>query len=154
MNTLNHWNWLKDLETLQRNVDSLLSRSPTHKSERQHQLTASAEWSPGMHITELDKEYLIKAELPEVKEADLKISAEAGSVSISGLRKFGTEEKERKPGGIQPVCEGFSRTFSLPDEIRLENVRAEFKDGVLVVHLIKGEKATARQVEIEASRSA
>jgi HSP20 family protein len=154
MNTLNHWNWLKDLETLQQNLDNLLSHSPTHRSERQQQLTALPEWSPVMHITELDKEYLIRAELPEVKEADLKISAEAGNVTLTGQRTFGTEEKASKPRGVEPIRESFGRTFSLPDDVRLENVSTQFKDGVLVVHLIKSEKATPRQVQIEASRSA
>jgi HSP20 family protein len=151
MNTLNHWNWLKDLETLQHNLDSLLSHSPTHRSERQQQPTTSPKWSPAMQITEFDKEHLIKAELPEVQEADLKISAEAGLLTIIGQRKFETQDNARKPHGVESVCESFARTFSLPEDVSMGNVSAEFKDGTLVVHLIKGEKATLRQVETEAS---
>jgi len=154
MNSSTHWNWLKDLETLQQNLDCLLSHSPTHRPERQQQFTTLAEWSPVMHIAEVDREYRIKAELPEVKEADLKVLAEAGSVTITGQRTFETEGNAGKLRGVEPVCESFSRTFSLPDGVSIGNVSAEFKDGMLVVHLIKDEKSAPRQAEIEDSRSA
>jgi HSP20 family protein len=149
MNTLNRWNWLKDLETLQHNLDSLLSRSPTHRSERQQELTGLAEWSPVMDISENDKEYLIKAELPEVKKEDVKVTAQAGTLTIMGRCNFEREEKGKNHHRVEPAYCSFGRTFWLPDDASPSKVSAEFKDSVLVVHLVKGEQAGPQQVEVE-----
>jgi len=151
MNASNHWNWLKDLEAFQHSRDSLLKRSPTHRSERQEDLTGSAEWSPAIEVSENDKEYLIKARLAEVKKEDVKVTVEKGTMTIVAHRKFEPEEKGKKHQRLEPTCGSFGRTFSLPDDASPVNVNAEFKDGVLVVHLVKGQNAGPAQVEVMVS---
>ena len=148
MNNLNRWNWLKDLETFQHSRDSLLSRSPTHRADSPRESKVLAEWYPSMEIIETDEEYLIKAELPELTGDDVKVSAESGTLTIVGQRKFEAAEKHH---GLVPVCGSFGRTFLLPDDVSPGTVSAEIKDGVLVVRLIKVEKAKRQQVEVEAS---
>jgi HSP20 family protein len=149
MNSLDRWNWLKDLETFQHSMDSLLSRSPTHRADSPAELKVLAEWSPLMEIIETDKEYLIQAELPELTSDDVKVSAESGTLTIIGQRKFEAKETAEKHHGLVPVCGSFGRTFLLPDDVSPGTVSAEIKDGVLVVRLIKVEKAKPQQVEIE-----
>ena len=150
MNSLNHWNWLKDLEALQQSLDSLLSRSPTHSPTRQEQLIELG-WSPVMEIIETDKEYVIKAPLPELAINDLKISAEPGVLTIVGQRRFEAKQTAENHQGLEPVCGSFGRAFSLSDDAGPIKVSAEFKRGVLVVRLSKGEKDKPEQVEIEGS---
>src|SRR5213595_777881 len=96
MNALTRWNQLKQLEALQHGLSSLFSRSPAQWPEGQEEPLAVAEWSPLVDISEDDKEYLIKAELPEVKKEDLKVTVEDGLVTITGERKFENEEKTKK----------------------------------------------------------
>jgi HSP20 family protein len=151
MNTSNNWNWLKDLEAFQHSRDSLLKRSPTHRAERQEDLTASAEWSPAIEVTENDKEYVIRARLAEVRKEDVKVTVEKGTMTIVAHRKFETEEKDKKHQRVEPTCGSFGRTFSLPDDANPGNISAEFKDGVLVVHLVKGQNARPPQVEVMVS---
>ena len=151
MNRLNHWNWLKDLEIFLQSRDSLLSHSPTHRSGRQQELTAVSEWSPVIEISENDKEYLIKAELPGLKKEDVRLTAEAGTLTLTGQCKFETEEKAKKHHRVELAYCSFGRTFSLPDDVSPRKVSAELKHGVLLVRLIKGEKAGPGQVEIEVS---
>jgi HSP20 family protein len=151
MNNLNRWNWLKDLETFQHSRDSLLSRSPTHRADSPRESKVLAEWYPSMEIIETDEEYLIKAELPDLTRDDVKVSAESGTLTIVGQRKFEAKETAEKHHGLMPVCASFGRTFLLPDDVSPGTVSAEIKDGVLVVRLIKVEKAKRQQVEVEAS---
>ena len=151
MNTSNRWNWLKDLEAFQHSRDSLLSRSPTHKSEQKQDLRMLAEWTPAIELTENDREYLIKARLTEVKKEDVKVSAEKGLLTIVAHRKFKTEEKPEKHSQVEPACGSFGCTFSLPDDASPGNISAEFKDSVLVMRLAKNQNTGPQPVEVKVS---
>jgi HSP20 family protein len=149
MNALKRWNRMKDLEDFQHGLDSFLSRSPARRPEGQGQPMTATEWSPLVDISEDDREYLIKAELPEVKKEDVKVTAEAGTLTIMGERRFEKEEKGRKYHRVERAYGSFGRCFSLPDDASPARVSAEFKDGVLTVHLVKDEKAKPQQVEVK-----
>jgi HSP20 family protein len=149
MNTLKRWNRLKDLEAFQHDLDSLLGRPSLHRPEGQEVSMAVAEWSPLVDISEDNKEYLIKAELPDVKKEDVKVTAEAGTLTIMGERKFEKEEKGKKYHRVERAYGSFGRSFSLPDDASPAKVSAEFKDGMLPVHLVKDEKAKPQQVEVK-----
>jgi HSP20 family protein len=151
MNALKRWNRLKDLEAFQHGLDSLLGRSSAHRPEGQEELKAVAEWSPLVDISEDDREYLIKAELPEVKKEDVKVTAQEGTLTIMGERKFEKEEKGRKFHRVERAYGSFGRSFSLPVDASPAKVTAEFKDGMLTVHLVKDEKAKPQQVEVKVS---
>src|SRR5438445_3980678 len=151
MNALTRWNQLKQLEALQHGLGSLFSRSPAQWAEGQEETLAVAEWAPLVDISEDDKEYLIKAELPEVKKEDVKVTAEAGTLTIMGERKFEKEEKNKKYHRVERAYGSFGRSFSLPDDASPAKVSAEFKDGVLTVHLAKNEKPRPQQVEVSVS---
>jgi HSP20 family protein len=139
MNTLNRWNWLKDLEAFQHSMDSLLSRSPTHRPESPSELKVLAEWSPQMGLSETDQDYVIKAELPELKTDDVKVSVESGTLTIVGQRKFDAKEAAEKRHSLVPVCGSFGRTFSLPNDANPARVSAELTDGILIVRVGKQE---------------
>jgi len=151
MNTLTRWNQLKELESLHNGLNSLFSRPPALVAEGQEEPLAMAEWSPLVDISEDDKEYLIKAELPEVKKEDVKVTAEDGTLTIMGERKFEKEEKSKKYHRVERAYGSFGRRFSLPDDASPAKVSAEFKEGVLTVHLVKDEKAKPQQVEVKVS---
>jgi len=112
---------------------------------------AVAEWSPLVDISEDDKEYRIKVELPEIKKEDVKVTAEEGTLTITGERKFEAEQKGRKYHRVERAYGSFGRSFSLPDDASPVKVNAEFKDGVLTVHLVKDEKAKPQHIEVKVS---
>jgi HSP20 family protein len=151
MNTLRRLNQLRQLEALQHGLGSMFSRSPVHLPEGQEEQIAVPEWSPLVDISEDDQEYRIKVELPEVKKEDVKVTAEQGTLTIMGERKFEQEEKGRKYHRVERAYGRFGRSFSLPDDASPAKVSAEFKDGVLTVHLVKDEKAKPQQVEVKVS---
>ena len=110
-----------------------------------------ADWEPLADITEDDKEYVIKAELPDVKKEDVKVTVENGVLTIAGERKFEKEEKKKKYHRVERSYGSFVRSFALPDSADADKVKAEFKDGMLTVHVPKSERAKAKQVEVKVS---
>ena len=149
MNALAHWNQYRELEALQRSLGNLFSRSPAPRLEGQEEQIAVPEWAPLVDISEDDKEYLIKAELPEVKKEDVKVTAEEGTLTITGERKFEKEENGKKYHRVERAYGSFGRSFSFPDDASPGKVSAEFKDGVLTVHLAKTAKAKPQHIEVK-----
>jgi HSP20 family protein len=149
MNTLAHWNQYRELEALHQSLGSLFSRSPVPRPEGKEEPMRVADWAPLVDISEDHKEYLIKAELPEVKKEDVKITMEDGMLTITGDRKIEKEENGKKYHRVERAYGSFVRTFSLPDDASPGKVSAEFKDGVLNVHLAKDEKARPQQIEVK-----
>ena len=149
MNALKRWNERKVLEAWQQALGSLVNRPPANWPEGQEEPLAVAEWAPLVDISEDDREYVIKAELPEVKREDVKVTAEEGTLTIMGERKFEKEEKGKKYHRVERSYGSFVRNFSLPDDASPAKVSAEFKDGVLTVHLGKTEKAKPQQIEVK-----
>ncbi|SPE56814.1 Heat shock protein, Hsp20 family [Verrucomicrobia bacterium] len=148
MNALTRWNQFKELEDLQHTLGSLFGRSQARWPDGQEETMRVADWSPLVDISEDGKEYLIKAELPEVKKEDVKITMEDGTLTIMGDRKFEKEENGKKYHRVERAYGSFGRSFSLPNDASPAKVTAEFKDGVLKVHLAKNEKARPQQVEV------
>ena len=151
MNTLAHWNQFKELEDLRNSLGSLFGRPQAQRIEGQEEPMRAADWTPLVDISEDAQEYLIKAALPEVKKEDVKITMEDGTLTITGDRKYEKEENGKKYHRVERAYGSFGRSFSLPDDASPAKVTADFKDGVLKVHLAKNEKARPQQVEVSVS---
>ena len=93
-----------------------------------------------MRLSETDKDYLIKAELPELTSDDVKVSVESGTLTIVGQRKFDAKETGENHRSLVPVCVSFGRTFSLPNDANPAGVSAELTDGILIVRVGKREQ--------------
>lgn len=109
------------------------------------------EWTPVADISESDKEFLIKAELPEVKKEDVKVTLQDGALTISGERKHEKKQKGENEIRVESFYGAFTRTFSLPDNIDPKGIHAEAKDGVLRVHVpkVEGAKSAGTQIEVK-----
>lgn len=152
MNILNRWNQLKEIEAFQHRLETFWPASiPKPEVHEESMPMALAEWSPLVDISEDAKEYRIKIELPEVNKEDINVIAEGGALTVMGERKFGKEETARRYHRVERAYGTFGRSFSLPDDANPAKVHAEFKDGVLTVHLPKDEKAKAPEFKIQIS---
>ena len=108
-----------------------------------------AEWAPLVDIVEDENEYLIKAELPEVRKEDLKVTVQDNVLTLTGDRSFEKEEKGKKYHRIERAYGSFARSFSLPEEADAQKVSAEFKEGVLHIRLPKSEKAKPKSIQVK-----
>jgi HSP20 family protein len=108
------------------------------------------QWRPLADISETDQEYLIKAELPEVKKEDVKVTFEDGLLTITGERRHEKEHKQENEIRVESFYGTFSRSFSLPEDIDAKRIRAECKDGVLRVRIPKTQPSkTEKPMAIE-----
>jgi HSP20 family protein len=107
-----------------------------------------ADWVPAVDISETDGGYQIKAEIPDVKKEDVKVTLEDGVLTIQGERKQEKEENGKKYHRVERSYGSFVRIFTLPDLVDEGKVKAEFKDGVLNLQLPKSEKAKPKSIEV------
>jgi len=139
------------------NVDTLFSRLLPSGFGRWPQFTLEGsggrkfEWAPSTDISETDKEYVIRAELPAVKKDDVQVTLEQGTITIKGERKQEQQDKNEKFHRVESFYGSFERSFSLPDNVNADAVRCESKDGILTVHIPKTEaaKPKVRQIAVQ-----
>ena len=113
-----------------------------------HSLTVP-DWSPEVDISQDNHEYLLKADLPEMKKDDVRVTVEDGILCVSGERKSEKEDQKRKFHRIERSYGNFRRSFTLPEDADSTKVTAEFHDGVLKIHLPTTTIAKTKSVEIK-----
>ena len=143
-----HWDPFASFDdTLNRMLPSALVRWPRVALEG----GAKFEWRPFADISETDKEFLIRAELPAVKKEDVKVTVDGGIITIQGERKQEQEAKDEKVHRVESFYGSFTRSFGLPENVNADAIRCESKDGVLTVHVPKAklEKQAPKQIKVE-----
>lgn len=105
-------------------------------------------WAPSADISETDKEYVIRAELPAVKKDDVQVTLEDGIITIKGERKQETEDKNERFHRVESFYGSFERSFAVPDNVNADAIKCESKDGVLTVHIPKSEGSKRRPKQI------
>jgi HSP20 family protein len=141
------WDPFRELEEVSDRLNRMFARPAASRTNGKENMIV-ADWTPSVDISETEGEYLIKAEIPDVKKEDVKVRVENGVLTIQGQRKQEKEEKGTQYHRIERSYGSFARTFSLPEVIEEDKVKAEFKDGVLNLHLPKSEKAKPKAIEI------
>lgn len=104
-------------------------------------------------LIEQDKKYLVKMELPGVKEKDINISVNKGVLTITGEKKEEQEEKDEQYYRRECTYGAFQQSISLPDNIKEDEIKANYKGGVLTVNIPKDEKkeSTIKKIELQKS---
>ena len=144
MNTLTRWDQARGL-TLQDQVNRLFEDSFTRDRSGRADL---ATWAPAVDIYETENELVVKADLPEVNEKEIDVRVENNLLTIRGERKFEKSVSEENYLRVERTYGAFSRSFSLPNTVNAEAIRAEYKNGVLTVNLPKREESKPRQVKV------
>ena len=139
----------RELDELQNRLATMFGRAPVRTPGGKEEALTVPEWAPLVDIVEDDKEYLIKAELPEVNKADVKVTVQDDVLTITGERTLEKEEKGRKYHRVERAYGRFARSFTVPEDADGNGVVAEYKDGVLKVHLPKSEKAKPKTIEVK-----
>lgn len=145
--TLVRWDPFRELEDMSERLNRVFSR-PSLRNNGKENLTV-ADWMPTVDISETEGEYLIKAELPEVKKEDVKVTVENGVLTLQGERRQEKEEKGKKFHRVERSYGSFVRSFALPESVDESAVKAEYKDGVLNLHLPKAEKVKPKAIDVK-----
>jgi HSP20 family protein len=124
--------------------------------ERLHRLVRTeneglmfGEWTPAVDIKEAEKEYVVTADLPDVKREEVKVSFNEGVLTLEGEKKLEKEEKTERFHRIERGYGKFVRRFALPNEVDADHVTAEFKDGVMTIRVPKSAHAKPKTIEVK-----
>src|SRR5229473_2761920 len=149
MNTITRWGPSRGGTSLQDQVNRLFEATLTHGRSGQAEL---ASWAPAVDIFETENELVIKADLPDLQEKDIDVRVENNTLTIRGERKF-DEVNEDNYLRVERAYGSFMRSFSLPNTVSSENIRAEYRNGVLTLHMAKLEESKPKQIKITVSAS-
>jgi HSP20 family protein len=150
MNKLVTWNPLREMDEAQNRLNRFfLGGFPNRMGSGEIHSLAVADWSPEVDISEDDRGYLLKADLPEMKKDDVRVTVEDGILNVCGERKTEKEDQKRKFHRIERSYGTFRRSFTLPEDADSTKVTAEFRDGVLKVHLPTTARPRSKAIEVK-----
>jgi len=112
---------------------------------------ASCRWCPAVDVTESEKELVVSADLPGIDPQQVEITVQENILTLSGERKAASESKDESYHRVERAYGSFTRSFVLPSTVDETKVAAEYKDGVLRVHLPKREEAKPRKIDVKLS---
>jgi len=137
----------RDFERMRKEMDrfwdSFLEGTMRRKGED------GTEWFPSLDVSETKSDFVVKAELPGIDPKDIDISLTDGMLTIRGEKKQEKEEKEENYHFIERSYGTFSRSVSLPRDLKHDKISASYKDGVLRVVLPKSEEAKKKEIKIK-----
>jgi HSP20 family protein len=105
--------------------------------------------TPRVDVIEREDEVLVRAEVPGVEKKDLEIELTGQVLTLKGERKHEQTEEKGTFYRSEIARGSFVRSLRLPENVDLEQAKADFKDGVLEIHLPKTEKTERRRIEVE-----
>ncbi len=145
------WRPTRDLMTLQEEMNRIFDRffGPSLLEERE--VMTPTTWYPNVDISENKDEFIVTAELPGMKKDDIHITYKDGVLSIEGERKQEKEEKDVNYHRVERTYGKFCRTFQLPTLVQQDKITANYKDGILEIHLPKVEEAKPKEIEVKVS---
>ena len=129
----------------------LLNRLHRELDQSFETVARDASWTPAVDIHEEAKQFVVRADLPGVKPADIEITAEKGVLALRGSRNFEQPSDDGHYSRVERVTGKFVRTFTLPENVQTDAIKAQFRDGVLELSIPKVAKAEPRRIEVQAA---
>ena len=105
-------------------------------------------WNPAVDVYEEETHYVVKAELPGIDKEDISIDVTDGVMTLSGERKVEEETKEDGYFRREMSYGKFERAFRLPADVNTEDIRADYKDGVLKIEVPKPEEKKPKSITV------
>jgi len=109
----------------------------------------STVWSPRIDVRETKDSYEVMADLPGLSKKNIKISMHDNVLTLEGERKYEDKKEDENRYYYERAYGNFSRSFRLPEKVKDQDIKAEYKDGVLHLVLPKSEEAKPQQIEIK-----
>lgn len=109
----------------------------------------NSEWFPAVELAEADGEFVLAAEIPGMTKDDVAISIEDGVLTLKGEKKYEHEEEKERMHIRERRYGTFERSFTLPRNVEAGKIKAEYRDGVVEMHMPKAPDAKGRKIEIK-----
>jgi HSP20 family protein len=151
MASITRWDPFRNLLNLQEQMNRLFEDTFSRARGEDSSLTA---WVPPVDIYETEGELVLRADLPDLQEKDLDIRVENNMLTIRGERKFDQTVKQDNYLRIERAYGTFSRSFSLPNTVNPEGIKAEYRNGVLEIRMPKREESKPKQIRVTVTSGA
>jgi HSP20 family protein len=142
---LNRWDPYREMLSMRRAVDRLLDNAMSSEDWSQ-----VSEWSLALDVIEDEDSYVVKASIPGIKPEDLEVTYNKGALTIKGELKDESESVKGEYHLRERRFGTFSRTISLPESIKAEDIQAKVENGVLTLTLPKAEDIKPKRIQIHA----
>ena len=144
---VNVWDPFREFQDLSERLNRVFQPAP----EAREQALTVFDWAPAVNISETDKAYLVRADLPEVKKENVKVTHENGVLVIEGERRQEKRSDNEKFHRVESSYGKFMRRFTLPEDGQTDGIEASFKDVSLTVVIPKATVQSAKSREISVS---
>ena len=144
--TIVRYDPFRDLRTLQEEVNRLFSNNLSHSFGEEG--IARGAWNPNVDIYENKDQIVLEAELPGMNREDFDLTIENSVITLRGERHFEKKDETVNYHRVERSYGSFTRSFTLPQTVSGDGVKAEYRDGVLRVTLPKREETKARRIEV------
>lgn len=105
-------------------------------------------WIPAVDILEKDGNLILRAELPGVNEKDIDVKLEGNILTLKGERKLDSEEKKHNYHRVESFYGSFTRSFTLPDTVDTDKIKADYKNGILTVSVPQKPEVRPREIPV------
>jgi HSP20 family protein len=144
---LSRWDPFRDLMGIQNELNRLFGR--TYAGGETAGMAGA--WMPALDIYETKDKFVVTVELPGLDPADVDVSVEDSTLTISGERKFYQEVDEDSFHRVERRYGAFARSLALPQTANAERIEASFDRGVLTIEVPKAEEAKPKKISIKAT---
>jgi len=144
------WRPFRELEELEQGLERFFGWPFLSRTRRLP--VEEMEWLPSLDMYEKDDRFVVKAELPGMKEDDIDVSVTDNTLNIKGERKAESEVKEENYYRSERSYGKFYRSVALPSNADAQNIEANYEDGVLEVSIPKAAEAKSRKVKVSAKK--
>ena len=139
------WDPFRDMNTLQDRMNNLFEEVNRGSGSDE---PSTATWSPAVDIFETYDEIVVQVEVPGLLREDIELNLDNNVLSLKGNRKLDKESADENYHRIERSYGSFSRSFSIPTMIKEDDIKADYKDGVLSIALPKTERARPKEIKI------
>ncbi|MBV8672329.1 MAG: Hsp20/alpha crystallin family protein [Acidobacteriaceae bacterium] len=149
---ITRWDPFRDVMTLQNRLNTIFQ--DFNRGQGENDYVSTAAFVPPVDIYEDEHKIVLKLEVPGLRQEDIDIQLENNTLTVRGERKFEKEEKEENFHRIERRYGSFFRSFTVPNTVNTENVKAGYDAGVLRVELEKRAEAKPKQIKVQVSSGA
>lgn len=148
MSNLTRWNPVSEFDDLMNRYNRMFGLARTGDRDSKD-LFSRSDWAPAVDIRETPEAFTIDAELPGMSKDDVKVTVHDGVLTIEGERKHEEETTDKKQHRIERFYGSFMRRFTLPENVDENSVKANFKDGLLTLTLLKAEPKEPKAIQVD-----
>lgn len=131
-----------------RNLNQIFNRHPGYSTTLRDS-TKATEWQPLVDIYEADEKYMVRSELPGVDKDAVSVSIDENVLTIKGTKQFVEAKDGEQWKRVETQHGEFSRSFTLPEEVDVDQVSAAYKNGVLELSIPKVALKKSKLIDVK-----